>query len=648
MLVKAQLDSANANLRKWTDSGDSSALAEAVKVLVSDIDFLAWMAKDPSRPRAIRTPEELQSIVYRYLYYVLYHRDYPSAALLLWGHEVFSPEPKSVKLVWKALFENTLTAVMGASAQGKSYGAAAWHLLDWLLDPQWTRIEILSTDSEHLKKNLWGDIQRLYSGASIKLPGTADALSIYASEEAKRNGFGFFVVFAERGQDSKGKLKGGHSRPRTGEPHPLFGRSTRRRIIMDEAQEIPPATFDDIPNIVAAASGVEHIKVFTAANPKDEFSRYGLSCRPVGGWAAIGPLDETWMSELGWSVVRLNAMLSENVVEKRVVYPRMQTYEGVQKAIRNAGGDTNAPAIWTYVYGMFPPQGLSTTIIKGNHVEAARGEACFIGAVTPIAALDPAFVGDRPAFCFGRAGEASGYTPTGGSFIAFQKPRHVVQIDAVTILSHGDTQDIVDQALTKCRQLYVKAEHFGIDKTGTGTGVFDIARRQWARFMNARNPYEVADILGVGYSEAPSEVPVSDEDTTKPKDMYVNTATELWYAAAKLFEFGCVFLGKAVDAAAIQELTSRRGSNAAGHGKKLAVESKKDYKARGQQSPDLADTITICIHVARLRLSNAVKAIADKTPEQRVQPLEQWAQTTAFQGWAEAFQHGKSIDTITD
>lgn len=641
------------------DTKSIASLASAVSIVVEDVDFLEALQADRTAPKEVKTSVDMYQILHRYLHFLLFKRDYASAAIVLWGPEIFSPEPRSVKMVWDALFSSNLIAVMGGSAQGKSYGAAAWTLLDWLLDPNWTRIEIMSTDSEHLKKNLWGDIHRLYSGSVLKLPGSADALSIAASDEAKRAGFGFFVVFAERGPDSRGKLKGGHLRPRTGVSHPLFGRNTRRRILLDEAQEIPPSVFDDIPNIVASVDGVEHVKVFTAANPKDEFSRYGMNCRPPGGWGSIDRYQaEQWVSETGWSVVRLNAMLSENVQQKKVVFQRMQTYEGVQKAIKAAGGDTNSPQVWTFVYGMFPPCGLLTAVIKRQHINNNLGELLFLGETFAVAALDPAFTGDLPAMASGRAGTASGYYKFGGELVRFKKPRFALQIDTVGILPQGlDSQDLADQAMERCRLLGVKPEHFGIDKTGPGLGVHDIIRRQWhikvdghkAESDKGREP---AEIHGICYASKPTETPVSEEDTSKPKDQYTSICAEMWYAAGKLIEFSRVFFGKGVCEKTLDELTARQGGSSAGDGKKLSIESKVAYKARGRSSPDRADASTMVMQVSRVAFSE-LRAKSDDTPDNPPLDLSKWSMATSGKvpGWTggdPGYFESLNIDTLKD
>ena len=607
------------------DRDDTASLGIAVSKMLADSDFASWIFQDKRIPASISTAAECWLVAQRYLYRILYARDYAGAALLLWGPEVFDPRPRSCRLIFGALHKNALVNAMGGASSSKTYSGVAYALLDWLLDPDWTSILLVGPDSDHLRRNMFGDLVRLHEGSVIPLPGKADTESLSTD---KRRGMGFFTVALDRGPAASAKLKGAKTKPRSGSVHPIFGRSSRLRILIDEAQQVPVNAWGMLINAISNKESDEHLKVYCAANPSDESSVYGKNCKPAGGWSVISPVQETWISETGWAVVRLNAMLSENVKSRKTIFPRLINYEKVQAIIRAAGGDDQAPEVYTQVYGMFPPTGSKAAVIKPTHVESSKGEWIFSGPTTAYLSFDPAYTGDRPAVAAGRYGMAGAWMDYDGEVHKLKTPMQAIQVDTVGVISRGDTQDMADEIFTLAKSLGIDELCFGIDRTGIGQGCYDIIRRQWPKMVMNSNRKEPADILGICYAEKASETKVVEEDTDVPANMYDNTASELWYAAGKLFERGVIRMGKGVDKLAFDELVGRRGGRVSGKARKLSVESKDAYKARGNSSPDFADAVTMFIHTIRIREGFAPKA--EKTPEAREEVVDNWAPVNAW------------------
>lgn len=514
-----------------------------------------------------------------------------------------------------------------------TFSAIAWALLDWQLDPDWTCVLLVGPDSDHLKRNMFGDLVRLHESAVIPLAGKVDTESLSTD---KKRGMGFFQVALDRGPSASAKLKGAKTKPRSGYKHPLFGRSTRLRLLIDEAQQVPVNAWGMIVNLISNKESEEHLKVFCAANPSDEFSRYGLNCKPSGGWGEISKTQETWTSETGWHVVRINAMLTENVQQRRVIYARMIDYDKVQAIIRACGGDDEAPEVYTQVYGMFPPKGSMASIIQRHWLDNAMGEWLFDGMTVGYAGFDPAFTGDLPALAIGRFGRASAWRDFTGKTHMLKEAKWVLQIDSVGILPRGDSQDLADEVFSRMKILGIKPECFAIDRTGAGTGVHDIVRRQWRIKVDGVNPNTEAaqnpvDICGIHYSEKPTTVKIAEEDTETPDLMFDRICSELWFAMARLMEFDCIRIGR-VDPKAIEELSSRRGGTSTTRSRRRTVEPKDSYKARGHSSPDRADAITMLVHAARVREAELRPRAAD-TPAEREIPMDlnQFAQSFAGQ-----------------
>lgn len=629
---RADLRFIHQHLFLYRETENPDALVKALERMLKDRAFKRYIANNAALQRPIKTRDDMMAMAWAYVYSLLYARDYVAAALVLWGPKTFTPEPRAAQLMWGALFTKNLINVMGCGSVGKTFTPSAWCVLDWLLDPEWTRIEVASNSQDHVEKNLYADIVRLHTEAVLPLPGNVDSESISLD---KKRGMGIFVLVIPGGPKSRGKLKGAKIKNRP--PHPLFGDNSRLRILLDEAQEIPANIFDETPNLLSSVDdSVEHIKIMAAANPKDEWSRYGLNCKPVGGWDAIGDEQEEWESETGWHVISINAMRTENVMAKKTIFPRMITYEGVQKIIRSqAGGNDQHPNVYTYVYGRFPKTGVQTTIINSNHLRRAEGDWIFDGPTITIAGSDPAFTGDLPAMTIGRVGRAVGWVDYKGEKHDLPEPAVKIQADGTMILPHGDTQDVADENMARCKQLNIKPDNFGIDKTGTGRGVHDVIRRQWKDKVGplAETDDGAAPILGVEYAGSPSEVKVADEDTQTPKELYDRVATELWMAGSKLFEYDIIRIGRGVDQKTSEELAGRRGGMKVGIGKKQSVEAKDAYKGRtGETSPDRADSFLIMLHVARMRVPSLVPRAKD-TRDLPAAPRE----TGGWEGFEMAF-----------
>lgn len=579
-------------------------LTDGVFLMLQDVEFAAVL-QSSTQSIQLTTEKDLYGIAFAYLHMFLTRRDYPAAATLLWGSETFTHEPRSVRMVWAGIQEHALVNILGAASMGKTYSASAWFLLDWVLDPDWTLVRVMSTKEEHVKKNLFGDMQRLYQNAVIPLPGKADSESI-ATENGKRGGMGIFILTIARGHEARGAIKGAKIKPRP--KHPLFGTSSRSRLLIDEAQEVPPNAFEEIPNLYSSVEegDVEHTKICMAANPKDVFSEYGRNCVPEQGWDDLQTMmaaTDVWESTTGWHCVRLNAMKSENVLQKRDVYKRFFTWNGYKMKLRQYSGDPDHPMMWSEVYGMFPPRGNKTAIVQKHWVDNAHGEWVFDGGVITVAAVDPAFTGDLPTMATGRVGHAVAYRKANGDKVELEEPGLRVQIDTVGVLPRGDTQELADEIMARLKELGVRPEHFAIDRTGIGQGVHDNIRRQWyAKVANAVNARatEPAPIMGINYSERATEVLICEEDTKTPLELYDGVRSELWYATGRFFEYGFLKLGAGVDEDTLQELINRRGGSPSGKGKLLQVESKDDYKGRGNRSPDKADAFTLLVQCARL------------------------------------------------
>ncbi len=602
------------------DVGDMAKSKEAVRLLLaSDVRLEAAVLRSMSKGKVLVVRE----VVLEGFRSLMLRRDFVGAATLLWPEHVFTGEPWSCGKIWHAMDEGHYVSVLGSGATGKSYNVAVRLFMEWAADPDSTRVDLVSKNDEKIKK-LFADFVNLHRMACVTLPGAVEAETITTD---KIGGWGIFRNLIRAGDESSSVLKGTHEKPRL-KRHPVYGYRTARYVMIDEAQDVSPSVFDDIGNIMLSVqddngqNGHRLMRqIILTANPSMPNSRYGEQCRPEAGWASIDDDTEDWVSRVGARCVRIDALKTENVRQKKAIYPGMITWEGVQTQLAICDGNENHPVYWTYVRGMFPPEGALSTLIPQRWLAAAEGEWIFENRPTEHCGIDVARLGgDAPAMAFMRVGKAVAWKDYTGVEYRLGEPGWRVQLDTVITLPGGDTQELASDLMMRLRDTAVRPEHCAVDMTGS-SGVYDLMVHQWdtknlskthvarddkAEWQNWVEPeaiHEVkggAPVIGVNYSRKASNMRVSVEDSLPAKELYVNTASELWFALSKYFELGYIKMGRSVSLKVQEQMSTRKGGSAQGKGKKMQVESKEAHKKRlAGKSCDEADSITLALFSVR-------------------------------------------------
>lgn len=551
-----------------------------------------------SRPAA-------DAILESFLQYLLDNERYADAANLLWTRNLFTAEPRSVRMLFDAQFDFVANMVPGAASMGKSYDLGVWHYLDWRRDPLYTNIQVIGPSENHLQRNLFTHLVKLHRSATIQY--SAEVIQLAITTDPVERGAGIFGVVIPLGKKASGRLQGvkAVNRPVS---HPIFGPMTRVRVMLEEAENIPVGIWEDVTNILSNVSGKERFKIAAPFNPKDPNGPCAQRCEPVDGWTSLDiETSEQWESKRGWHVTRLDAMKSENVMLGTEKYPGLQTKEGLEKLIQNAGG-VGTPGYYTMARGWFPPSGVDLAVIPQHLMHDIVGEFVFTDTVEVCAGVDIALEGeDTAVMCLGRFGRASGYRKPRsdkfplGEFIEFKDPRgvairkDVVQLDSIFALAKGDTLKLVAQITDTCRGAKVNGSFLGTDRTGNGAGVHDILLRTYN-----------SGVKGVNPSTSPTTKRIMEEDQKIPSDEYAWLISELWFALRKYVEFGYIKIHPNVPQDPLfHEMTGRRFNLG---GQKTKVESKKEYKSRGNRSPDRADAFTIMLHAVRLNIQGPPSA----------------------------------------
>jgi hypothetical protein len=584
---------------------------EELGILYAAQFLLKHVAKSPPERLEITVPVA-ERLVGQYVDSLLVADQFEAAATILWGPEVFDHRPYSSSAVWRYLFAHDKVLVQGAGAMGKSFGGAAWFYLAWRQDPAQTSIKVISLTAEHAERNIFASIKNFHRTALVPPTGFGRGedlvKSIQATTDAKQ---GIHLVAIPKGESGFGVLRGFHPSPRPGKPHPKFGRLSRNFVVLDEAEEIPAGVWEGVNNLCSTMTRENrgHIKVFAASNPKDRTSDFGKLCEPKRGWGSVDVEEDfEWVSRDRWNVLRLDAAKCENVKERRVVYPGLQTYEGfMDYESRGRTGE-----YYTMARGWFPHEGVQMAIITPAMMDNAVGITRFIGPVVPLAAFDLALEGNDQLVCsYGRFGLSDGWTPLSGKFIAYPSPRTVLQLDSQIPFPKGDTVKQTEAIKQFCKDMQIGPFWVCVDRTGNGAGVHDNLLATFG-----------SEVLGVNYSTAATDTRVLGDDSKRANEMYNGIVTELVFGLAKYLEFGYLKLSPTFrHEELVRQATGRRYKQ---KGKGLVrVESKAEYcKRTRQKSPDALDSLTMLVFLMRQR-ADAVATMVEPKPQpyRRERPL---------------------------
>jgi hypothetical protein len=224
-----------------------------------------------------------------------------------------------------------------------------------------------------------------------------------------------------------------------------------------------------------------------------------------------------------------------------------------------------------------------------------RGEAIFIEDPVLWSTLDCAYQGeDFPVASFGRYGKASGWIDVNGNKVVYVNskgtptPKHVLQYDSQIRLMKSDPVELAEEYMKMCKDMHIDPKWVGIDATGSGFGTFAYLRKFFG------------DILELQWGRKATEHKVLYEDPAAANTVYDGLISEMWFSARRWFESGVILISPSMPTSPLfQQLTTRRYRSV--RGGLFRIESKPEYKARGNKSPDEADSFIMAPQLIRMR-----------------------------------------------
>lgn len=464
-------------------------------------------------------------------------------------------------------------AWVGCGASGKTFDSALFALGWYLCDPTNSTVVLTTTEKSAIRMRVWPDLVALNSEAydpdnqkHVKLFNVQDQeLRMGYKKHDDRHAINAKAVKHGETQKAIEFIKGLHA--------------NRMLLIVDEATGTPEAIFHVIHNW---AKGCKDLTVLSIANAASHLDPHGRICEPEVGWDNITVEDEWWRTK---GVAEFNlppgicmhfdGFKSPNVIARKERYPFLYAYGDYKKA--QQAGRTDSINFWAFDRGFWVPQGVFNSVMSDLLVEKYGGfdRPAFYSKANPVAALDPAFGGNRCILRFGKIGDLS------------DGRQALVLGEKLEIEPQASSRDPLDaqiatRTIEECKSRGVDPAYFAVDSTGTGRGVASHLVQQWS-----------SEIHQIEFGGKPSDKVASEDDNRPAHEVYDRRVTELWYSSRSLLMAGQL---KGLDRESVIELSSREIEY---KNKKLKLDTKEECKDKIGRSPDDADAIALLVELSR-------------------------------------------------
>lgn len=480
------------------------------------------------------------------------------------------------KYEWSEWVDNVISAwcnykwvvIIGHERASKTYTTAHCALLDYCCDPLNTLTSLATVTFEGLKLRMWSDLLRACEtcqGYPIKelmmIRSTTNEMRLCPTEASREASEKFQIhgMAVNQSNNAEGRIRGGHA--------------PRRRIILDEAQNIADPIFQAVINPMSAPDA----KCVMLTNPVERISKFGEWCEPEDGWGSVNDTDLSWkLKKFSDGIcLHLDGLQSPNVKARKAMFTGLLTQENVDE-VRRAHGEDSVQW-WSLIRGWFPPDGLVARIWPAAVIEKGKPEKIFDFRPENCASCDPAYESDNCVIHFGQLANPI----FGNKRCAINCTETVVVQFTVSPGSEPKDYQLAHTIMRECRARSIKPENFIIDGTGGGRGVVAILQKEWS-----------IDIQVVQYGGSATERPLRADNPMKCSDIYRYFVTELWFRSSEYVKDGIIGGIRNLDSRTVDDLYARRYTVVQGtKGSLQQAEPKLDMKKRIGRSPDFGDAL---------------------------------------------------------
>ena len=489
-------------------------------------------------------------------------------------------------------FVRSVTGLAGGTDSGKSYDMAAWALVNWFVDPLNTMVIVVSTSKIDAKQRIWAALVKMYREAHAV--GIATGRLIESMDIVKLSDEEGKAIDASVGVSDASSimLLAAGDEYKDDAQKRLQGKKNRRIVlVIDELQDCSSSVINEA---VWGFKGAQELHIVGAGNPSSIFDPHGKLCEPIKGWMSVDEETPNWKIKvagieglaLRFDSEKDNPNQQSFDKGKGLRYPFLPKPNDVAVA-RKELGELN-PQYWRKFRGFWPPADADDCTVVSDILLARHGaldKPIWDGAPKDIAGIDPSYTegGDRFVFSHMKWGKLI----SGKWAIALEK-QYVLNRRAG---SQEDFQyEMIQQIHDLSMKLGIPNQWMGVDASAGGI-FWSIGERELLRGWHA-----------VSFAGAASDLPVSaqyamrNEATGKPqvgKELFHNMSSELCFVSRYFLE--CEQL-KGITPDLAWEMTQRKYVRRT---RKIIIESKTDMKKRIGKSPDLFDSFSVGLFVAR-------------------------------------------------
>jgi hypothetical protein len=489
-------------------------------------------------------------------------------------------------------FVRSVTGLAGGTDSGKSYDMAAMALVNWFVDPLNTMVIVVSTSKIDAKQRIWAALVKMYREAHAvgiaagRLIESMDIIKL-SDEEGKAIDPNVGVSDA-----SSIMLLAAGDEYKDDAQKRLQGKKNRRIVLI--ADELQDCSSSIINEAVWGFKGAQELHIVGAGNPSSIFDPHGKFCEPIKGWMSVDEETPNWKIKvagieglaLRFDSEKDNPNQQSFDKGKGLRYPFLPKPNDVAVAKKELG-ELN-PQYWRKFRGFWPPADADDCTVVSDILLARHGaldKPIWDGTPKDIAGIDPSYTegGDRFVFTHMKWGKLI----SGKWAIALEK-QYVLNRRA------GSQEDFQYEMIQQIHDLSIKLgipnQWMGVDASAGGI-FWSIGERELLRGWHA-----------VSFAGAASDLPVSaqyalrNEATGKPqvgKELFHNMSSELCFVSRYFLE--CEQL-KGITPDLAWEMTQRKYVRRT---RKIIIESKTDMKKRIGKSPDLFDSFSVGLFVAR-------------------------------------------------
>lgn len=510
-----------------------------------------------------------------------------NAAMKLVDRDAFRVSEWSEQHFHDFVMYDKLITIGGASSS-KSSDCGLLLVLDWITDPLHTVTLLGSTTKEDLKSRSWEAVERYHHAirnnkVGLLIPGKISKQGqklINVDEDDVSESSGEKAGIQGRAINEGGRLQGAHAK--------------FVRLVVDELAEI--TNHEAIKTAIANLRvGTQSFKFIGLANPE---SWENPSCQymiPVQGIEKVDVDTGSWMSTFGCFVRHHDGLKSPCIKDPKLVheFPFLMSMKQYEEALREAGGNPDAPQIWKMIRGFPAPAGASIPTVLDLRVagemkvgEPLQNKQSF-RVVGVAGGIDPAW----------SEGGDGAYRAKVVVYNVLDKPILDFEggLTRLTI-SASDTRPVTKQLRDQVIDIMRRP---GYEPRLRDTAIDSSGNQGLADDLDI---VLAESSLHVNSSQRASDYPLRALDSRKAKEVVYDRGTEAWAVLAEFCRAGMV---RGLPREAIEQITRRRYACRAGTTSQmfpLRMEGKDKLRLRIKKSPDECDACALAALAVKERL----------------------------------------------